>query len=235
VGLTIHVIPPGASNGDAGSSLDGTAAADGGAMGEDLSCLGVVGFEVTVSSDGDNVTNFALNNDIGPVLTPESCQLSQPVTVQDLDPELPATITVSGYDGARKRLVAGTTTVANLHGTTATIALAGTTTQLVPVVAIDREPLFIFANVSRDQIKSMALKTRPSPLPFIAVDAASAQPFFSVDPTAYASNALLAGGGSAGLAVNASFLLNDGTTMVNVTNRSMTLVWKGDYYEIAQQ
>ncbi|HEX9295421.1 MAG TPA: hypothetical protein VF881_06285 [Polyangiaceae bacterium] len=233
VGLTIYIKPPGSMEVDASAAVDGDAAIDGGTVAQDFSCIGVVGFEITVSSDGDTSQSFALNED--PVLSPERCQLSQPVTIQDLDPEAPATITVAGYDGAHKRLVVGSTTVTNLRGTSATIALGSATAQLIPVVVIDRDPLYVLAgNLSRDEIKSMTLRIKAGGAVLLAVDATASQPFFGVNPAAYAVNNLVADGGSANIAVTVSFVTTTGLATL-MTTRTPTLAWRSHYYEIVLQ
>jgi hypothetical protein len=233
VGLTIHVKPPGKVQPDASAAIDGDAMTDAGStVVEDFSCIG---FEVTITSAGNNSSGTVLNTDTGPVRSPDTCRLSRPITVEELDPEVLATITVTGFDGARRARVSGTTTVPNLRGEPADISLAAVGTPL-PVLVVDRGTLLGSAMLSLADVKSMTIRLTNTLL--VGVDSDNSQPYFAVDPGAYASAspALSLSGLNSGAKVSVTFTRTDGS-LVTISRVNVALAWRpeGHYYDIVQQ
>src|SRR5258706_15656238 len=107
----------------------------------DVGCVGVAGFEVTISSGGRTSPSGPLLNDAGPVRESSACHLRHPFSLTDLDLESPASVTVTGYDGAGMARVQAIGHLDNLHANPPHLQLKSITTPPLPVLIINRNPL----------------------------------------------------------------------------------------------
>src|SRR5262249_40099998 len=104
-----------------------------------------------------------------------------PFSIENLDIERPATVTVRGFDGAHQARVSGTTTIENLHVGSATIVL-GIEGKPPPPLILMRQPLL--AGIALSDVASMTVATaKGQPTVLLAVTpTAETRGFFEVEP-----------------------------------------------------
>jgi hypothetical protein len=150
------------------------------------SCLGVVGFEVEASAAGKMPQSGSVLN-AAAVQTVDGCRLARPFTIEDLDIEGAATVTVRGFDGAHQPRVSGTTTIANLHVEPTTILLKVDGTPAPPLI-LNRQTLLAGTGIALSDVASMTIETaKGQPMTLLSVmptvmPAPGTRPFFEVDP-----------------------------------------------------
>jgi hypothetical protein len=193
------------------------------AMG-DMGCIGVAGFDVVVSSGGSNAPSGPIVN-TAPVLDASNCHLTRHFTIQDLDIASPATVTVTGYDGAGVPRVEATGRVDSLQGVPPHLQLKSTATPPLPLLVVHRPPLLGTAKLS--DVMSLLISTQRRTATLVSV---TPGPYFAAEPGAYGVSANLApGGADSGLA-----LFADVTTAQGLLPRAkLTANWNmiGGYYE----
>jgi len=183
----------------------------------DVACIGVAGFEATITSGTRNAPSGAVLNG-APVLIPADCHLSHPFSVDDIDPDSPATVTVAGYDGADNLRVQGSTRIDNLHGGPAHVKLASAAPPL-PILVVHRTGMANLSDVTRVDVRTQRMS-----LPIVSV---VPNPYFAVEPGAYAVSSNLAPNGTDdGLAITIDITTAQGALpRVRATAR-----WMGTYY-----
>jgi hypothetical protein len=191
----------------------------------DRSCVGVAGFEVTVTTRAGRSESEPLLGE-GPVRDPLGCALPSPFTIENLDPGENVTVTVTGYDGTGvTALVRATTSLPNLEGGAVHLRLAA-----VPPTA----PLLIIHRAAHLEgrplttVKSMAVATQMMSSDLLSVHFEEAGKYLYVEPGAYAIPALQPGGGSADMPLTITFNPEARTSKVR-----LTAAWNsaGLYYE----
>jgi hypothetical protein len=208
VDLTIHLDPPPAVD-----------------AGPDISCIGVVGFEVTISSGGINKSSGPVLNS-GPILTAGECAIGRPVTIGDLDPDSAAIVTITGYDGAGRDRVRGSMSVANLRGGALHLAVAPSGMP-PPVLVMDKGAL-LSGIASPSAITGLVVTSAVMrPTTWFAVDESLAGAYFSVDPGAYGYAGLSPEGLNVDTKLDVSFTLVDGGPM---PQKRVTLAWTPPFY-----
>jgi hypothetical protein len=191
----------------------------------DTGCIGVAGFDVVVSSGGTNAPSGPLVN-TAPVLDASNCHLTRHFTIQDLDIASPATVTVTGYDGAGAPRVEATGHVDNLQSVPPHLQLKSTATPPLPLLIVHRPPLLGSAKLS--DVMSLLISTQRRSATLVSVTPGA---YFAAEPGAYGvSSANLApNGADSGLA-----LFADVTTAQGLLPRvKLTANWNmtGGYYE----
>jgi hypothetical protein len=210
VDLTIHLDPPLQSD-----------------SGTDTSCIGVVGFEVTISSKGNSTSSGPVLNPAA-VVTLDQCGLSRPAAVPNLDTDVPAIVIVTGHDGNGDVRVRANAMVTDFGAGSQRLAL-GPYGPDPPVVVLDKRTLTglslsDIANI--DKIDVVATMGPPTPL--VSGDRSSGGAYFDVDPTAFGSTNLMPNGASAGTK-DVIFTMRDGSTL----RKRIMLTWQPSfsYYE----
>jgi hypothetical protein len=191
----------------------------------DFACIGVAGFQATVTSGTKSAPSGPVLNG-APVLLNAECRLNRPFTVDEIDPDISATVTVEGYDGANNLRVRGSARIDNLHGGPAHVQLASTAAPpLAPILVVHRTPFLgttpptPLSDVTSVTVISMRMsQVLASVVP---------NPYFSVEPGAYAIPAHLAANGSDdGLVL----FIDMATATVALPRGRATARWKGTYY-----
>jgi hypothetical protein len=210
VDLTLHLDPP--------PDTDATV--------PDTSCFGVVGFEVTITSNG-NVTSSGPVLNSGAVVSLDQCALSRPATAPNLDPDVPAIVTVSGHDGAGDVRVRVSTTFTSFTGGSQRLALAPSGTH-PPVLVLDKTTLLGSLGNPSD-IVTIEVVTTMRPVTWITVNKTGAGAYFDVDPTAFGidSTHLSPDGATNGTMLDVIFTMSNGTVL---PRKRITLMWKPPYY-----
>jgi hypothetical protein len=109
-------------------------------MAGDVGCIGVAGFEVEVTSEGKSSPSGPLPNE-APVLDNGSCRLSKPFSIQGVDIDAPASVVVTGRDGAGLVRVEATGRVDNLRAAATNLQLKATPSPPLPVLVVYRTTL----------------------------------------------------------------------------------------------
>jgi len=201
--------------------LDPPLTPDGGA---DLSCIGVVGFEITISSKGVNASSGPVTN-LAPVLDRDRCKLDKPIQVPSLDPEASAIVTVTGYDSGRGERVRGSMNVNDLRGGPVHLALAPNGTP-PPVMVIDKSQLL---GVDASDVTALEVSTTMmKPTSWFAKDVGMAGLYFRVDPSAFGYGGLTYDGVNAGTSLDITFTLSDGGMAIR---KRVILNWMNAYYQ----
>jgi hypothetical protein len=193
----------------------------------DVGCIGVAGFEVDVTAAGKSSPSGPLPNN-APVLDADSCHLSKPFSIQDLDVESPASVVVTGHDGAGIARVQATGHVDNLRAGSARLQLKTTPTPPLPVLVVYRAPLLNGAAIS--DITRLAVTAMGGGSPTL-VDVGPGA-YSSVEPAPYgvSSSGLAAGGADSG-----KVIFIDVTTTQGVQPRARrNAVWNTNGYYVAQ-
>jgi hypothetical protein len=194
--------------------------------GDDLSCIGVVGFEITVSSKGTNASSGPVTN-LAPILNRDRCKLDKPIQIPSLDPEASAIVTVTGYDSGRGERVRGSMNVNDLRGGATHLALAPSGSP-PPVMVIDKNQLLGSAGFASD-VTVLEVSTVMRPMTWFKTDVGMAGPYFSrVDPGAFGFGGLTYDGLNAGTSLDIAFTLNDGGMPIR---KRVTLNWMNPYYQ----
>jgi hypothetical protein len=192
---------------------------------QDDSCIGVVGFDVTISPAGHEAVTRRLRRS-APVLEVENCQLPDSLFLEDLNPDAPITVTVAGYDatGASAR-VSGRTDIPGLRGDPARLSLEKTAPTLPTVLVIYRNRLL--DNVPWSTVKTMTIATQMGSKTLLTVDRDIAKEFFDLEPGAFGIPTLEPGGKATTSALIVTFTTTDTTTK----NARITVGdWMGTYY-----
>jgi hypothetical protein len=158
----------------------------------------------------------------GPVLDSSACHLSRPFSLPELDLESPASVTVTGHDGAGMVRVQATGHIDNLHGNPPHLQLVTTTTPPLPVLIVHRGPLLGGAQLSA--VTRLVITTQRRPLTLLDITPGD---YFPVEPAAYGISANLSStGADTGVMLFADATVN-GTSLRN----RLTANWNGRYYE----
>jgi hypothetical protein len=191
----------------------------------DVGCIGVTGFEVEVTSAGQNARSGPLLN-AAPVLDMASCGLPRQFDIQGIDVDSPASVVVTGHDGAGATRVQATASVDNLHATAPTLQLKTTSTPVSAVLVINQN-LLLGATPPSD-ITHVRVETLP-PAKATIVDFAPG-PYFAVDPGAYGALSSLAPGGMSDGTVMSAVLT---TAQITLPRVKLTAKWNqlGGYYD----
>ena len=191
----------------------------------DESCIGVIGFVVTLSPAGQAPKKIRLTRS-APVLTPENCKLPETASLGDLAPDTPVTVTVTGYDstGALAR-VSGSAEISNLRGEPVRLKLARTMLTLPTILVFYRNRLL--ENVPASEVKTMTLATQMSSKTLLVVDRGVAQEFFDPEPGAFGIPTLEPDGKATTTPLTVSFTTADTTSK----NARITVgAWMNGYY-----
>jgi len=189
----------------------------------DVACIGVVGFDVSVSSGGKTSMSGPLLSASGPVLDREHCRLPQPFSVQSADMNGPALVVITGHDGAGIARVQGSAQVDNLLGAAVHVQLKTVMSPPSPVLVINRSVLL--SQTALSDVAHLKITTMRMMASLIDVTPGD---YFSVEPAAYGVPNLMAGPADDGLA-----LFGDVTTTkgVNLARTRLTAKWMpGGYY-----
>jgi hypothetical protein len=141
-------------------------------------CVGVAGFEVSVTAGGRSSDSGPVPNRGGPVLASASCH-PQAFTMQDIDLESPASVVVIGHDGANAPRVQTSGSVENLHASTLHLQLKATPDPPLPILLVDRTLLLAGQPVS--DITHLFLETKAK-APLVDIGPGD---YFLVEPAAY--------------------------------------------------
>jgi hypothetical protein len=203
--------------------LDPPLTPDGGA---DLSCVGVVGFEITVSSKGTNTSSGPVTN-FAPVLDRDRCKLDKPIQIPSLDPDASAIVTVIGYDSGRNERVRGSMNVYDLRGGPIHLALAPSGNP-PPVMVIYKSQLLVGTGGLASEVIALDVSTAMRPTPWFKKDVGGAGPYFQVDPAAFEFDGLNYDGLNAGTLLDITLTLNNGSLPFR---KRVTLNWINPYYQ----
>ncbi len=150
---------------------------------KDLSCLGVVGFEIDVQA---KEPHHFVQMRAAPVLEPTQCRLD-PIVVSELAVEVPLTVTIAGYDSQRRPIVRAAGEIGAVRSPTAhTLALAAVG-DLGAVLTVDRSDL-LGGLASREELTSMVLESgppKPAPLLTVTITEAMRAYFAACEPGAF--------------------------------------------------
>jgi hypothetical protein len=189
----------------------------------DVGCIGVAGFDVTVKTTGRNAGSGPVPN-ASPVLDPASCHLTQPFTIEDVDLESPASVVVTGHDGAGVTRVQASGRVDNLHAQPMHLQLTTTATPPTPVLVVNRKQLLGAQPLS--DLTQMTVSTAKGPrLNLVTVTPGD---YFLVEPAAYGVPSNLApGGADTGVEISADLTT---TTQGLLPRVKLTAVWNPNGY-----
>jgi hypothetical protein len=152
---------------------------------------------------------------------PETCRLARPFSVDDLDLDTMATVSVTGYDGAHQPRVSGTNNIPNLRDGPVHISLKAIE-PLNAILLLDRGNL---RAGSLTDITSIALFTAMRPAPILTVTKEEAGAYFSIEPAAYAFDLTLVSGSD----LNAETT----TTASTIVRTRLTLTLMSSLYYVA--
>jgi hypothetical protein len=160
----------------------------------DDSCIGVAGFEVTVSPTGQSPQTRELV-DTAPVLATQDCKLPNSFHLEGLAIDKPITVTVTGYDatGTSAR-VAGRSEISNLQDGDLRLRLERTAPTLPTLLVFHRNRFL--ENVPWDAIESMSIATQMGSKTLLNVDCKQAKRFFEPEPGAFGIPTGLVPGGA---------------------------------------
>jgi len=189
---------------------------------DDTGCIGVVGFDVSISSGGRTSMSGPLLGS-APILDGFSCHLSRPFSFPNADLNGPASVTVSGHDGAGVVRVEGTGSAPKLVDGAIHIPLKTSAPPPSPVIVLNRS--FVLNNAKLSDVTQLQITTMKGMNTLVAVIPGD---YFSVDPAAYGVAAYLGRGGTD---TNLSLFVD--VTIAGMMQRTrMTAVWRpGGYYE----
>jgi hypothetical protein len=157
----------------------------------DTSCIGVVGFEVTINSGSETHQSGPLLG-LAPVLDAAGCRIANPYTVEGLSLDQMLSVTVVGYDSAHVARVTGTKSAPSIGGEPLHVPLGPISGgALKPVIlVIARAPLLGTTPLS--DVTSMVVSTMGGGMPveILTVTADKAGVYFSgVEPGAFGIDA----------------------------------------------
>lgn len=147
-------------------------------------CIGVVGFEITMTGPGAQWESGPLFN-LAPVLDPAACRIAQPFSVKGIPADAMLTVGVVGYDSGRSARVAGTAPVAGSSGPPVHVPLAAVAGK-PEVLLIDRGPLL--GGAALGDVTRMVVITQMKALTVLDLDATNASLaayFGATDPGAF--------------------------------------------------
>jgi hypothetical protein len=152
----------------------------------DNSCIGVVAWEVKISSASGSTTSITAHN--GPVLAPEQCRLEAPVSSDEIDLDTNVSVTINGYDSARELLVTGTKGIASIRsGENTRIQLAKVGT-LPTILVLHLDDLL--GPITRAEVQKLTIEPFPkrNEGPYLEVTLTPAiEPYFAAtEPGAFA-------------------------------------------------
>ncbi len=189
---------------------------------DDSGCIGVVGFDVSITSGARTSSSGPLLGS-RPILATLDCHLAHPFSLENADLNGSASVTVSGHDGAGVVRVEGTGNVPKLVAGAIHIQLKTSPLPPSPVLVINRSSVLGTKPSDMGQLKittTMRMETLVTVTP---------GDYFSVDPAAYGvPTGLAPGGGNTGLA-----LFADVTTVQNTMVRTKLIAsWnQAGYYD----
>jgi hypothetical protein len=193
---------------------------------EDDGCIGVAGFEVAVTAAGRNAASGPVPNQ-GTVLTRTSCHLSQSFTIQDVDVDSPASVVVTGSDGAGAGRVEASGRVDNLHGNALHLQLKSTSTPPSTLLVVNRTNLLAGQAQLSAVTKMTILKVKGNATIITVIPG----PYFLVEPGAYGvGTSLLPLGGDAPIELAVDMSTAQGT----LTRMKFVAMWNPNGYYEAQ-
>jgi hypothetical protein len=190
----------------------------------DNSCVGVAGFEVTVSQPG-HVDKPAQLVGKDPILDAKACALPEPFPIQGLDLGTPVSVTVRGYDGTgTASRVSASTTIGSLRESPAPLALRASSPPPPPVLVFYRNA--VLGNTPLSDVTNILISKQMQAEDLLSVDAKSADPYFTPEPGAYGIPSGLAADGSSTLVrLSVTFSTASGQIKGQITTE-----WRGTYY-----
>ncbi len=149
----------------------------------DDSCIGVAGFEVTISPTGQSSQTRALVGS-APVLAAQDCKLPNSFHLEGLAIDKPITVTITGYDstGTSAR-VSGRSEISNLQDGDVRLQLERTAPTLPTLLVFHRNRFL--ENVPWDAIQSMSIATQMGSKTLLNVDCKQAKGFVEAEPGAF--------------------------------------------------
>jgi hypothetical protein len=147
----------------------------------DTSCIGVVGFEVTINSGTQTFHSGPLLG-LGPVLDPTACRIAQPFTVEGLALDQTITVTVVGFDSAHAARVTGTESAPSIGSDPLHVRLASVSGAKPVILVMARAPLLGTTPLS--DVTAMVVSTVRNPREIVTVNAPDAY-FYGVEPGAF--------------------------------------------------
>lgn len=190
----------------------------------DDSCIGVVGFDVTLAPRGQAPARKRLIR-TAPVLAPENCKLPEAASLGDLAPDTPVTVTVTGYDSWASARVSGSAEVSSLRGEPVRLKLARTLPILPTVLVFYRNRLL--ENASASEVKTMTVATQMGSKTLLVVDRSMAPEFFDPEPGAFGIPTLEPDGKATTTTLTVSFTTADTTSK---SARMTVGAWMNGYY-----
>ena len=192
----------------------------------DVSCIGVAGFDVAVTA-GSQISRSGPLLNATPVLDLPACRLTHPFSMQDVDIDSPASVVVTGRDGAGSTRVQGKADVASLRAGAAHVQLRTTATPPWPVLVV-HWPLLLGGSSRSDVTRLVIMLMGGGKQTLVNVGPGD---YFSVEPGAYGVPANLAPDGvDDGQAIVADVTT---TTQGQLPRTRLNVVWNvaGRYYE----
>jgi len=192
----------------------------------DVSCIGVAGFDVAVTAGTETSRSGPLLNET-PVLELSACHLTHPFSMQDVDIDSPASVVVTGHDGAGSTRVQGTADVQSLRAGAARVQLRTTATPPWPVLVVHWPT--VLSGSRRSDVSRLVIMLMGGGRQTL-VDVGPGD-YFSVEPGAYGVPANLAPDGvDDGQAI---FVDVTTTTQGLLPRTRLNAVWNaaGRYYE----
>ena len=192
----------------------------------DASCIGVSGFEIELSENGAAPRSF-LSLRAAPVLDRDDCRIEQAATFSNLATDVPITVTIRGYDGAKQLRVQGSALLPSLHDADAiSLVLEPAGVFASPVLTLDRAAN-VLAGRPLSAVSTLELSV-PGQVKFDLPISTDNRPFFGVgEPWAVAFPGALADGDE----LTAKVTLDPG----GVVNSKLvvTVAQGGDYFVAA--
>lgn len=192
----------------------------------DDSCIGVAGFEVTISPSGRAPEVRQLVGK-APILAAQDCKLPDSFRLSDLAIDAPITVTVTGYDatGTAAR-VTGRSEIASLRGGDARLRLERAAPTLPTLLVFYRNRFL--ENVPWEAIESMSIATQMGSKTWLNVDCKQAKGFFTPEPGAFGiPTGLAPQGADPGTLLTVEF----NAPGYSVKNGRITVgTWTGSYY-----
>jgi hypothetical protein len=191
------------------------------AIATDLSCVGVVGFDLIVDSPRSSTTVM----NAGPILDPSACQMKTSYTLPRR-PDNWSNLSVLGRDGAGAALMRGSQRIDNLPGPDVDVPLSAARMQQA-VLVVGRTQLLNGAALA--DITRMVVTAAGKSAPLVDVSRSKAGPYFDVEPAAYTVS-------SANLGLDATDdnlpLTIELTNVQSVTTTTpLRAIWTAAYYE----
>jgi hypothetical protein len=150
----------------------------------DSSCIGVAGFEVVITSPGRNSDSHALRKSTT-ALDNASCHLDAAFTIDEVNVDAPASVFVTGHDGAGAIRVQATGSVDNLHAQPTHLQLKATTTP--PVLVIRNRSQMLTGPETLADVTGMTIARLRGNTTILTVTAGD---YFLVEPGAYGVSGL---------------------------------------------